>query len=404
MSERRLHFLLLGNGPYTNRGCEAIVRGTMAILRREFGDQVQATVGSYATPEELARQAAHETDPGLRHVCLTFQRHRGLRRRLHAWFPALRYGMLRESLAGACAALEVGGDNYSLDYGRPSSFMALGRYLALARRMPVVLWGASVGPFEPDPEFAPQVLDYLRSRAGLLVRETASQDYLKQCGITANVHLTADPAFALDPQAPPPGKVGCDLPEGALGLNLSPLMARYVTGGDPEAWRERSTQIVLTLAERTGRPIVLIPHVDRPDDSDGHLLGQVAARVAGRCSAPVHCLGSDLTAAETKWVISRMAAFAGARTHATIAAFSSGVPTLSFAYSTKALGINRDLLGTLDYCLRPEQLTPEQVADRMCLLLDRAEQVRALLAQRLPAMRERAFAAAPVLRQIIGGG
>jgi hypothetical protein len=31
------HFILLGNGSCLNRGCEAIVRGTMAILRQAFG-------------------------------------------------------------------------------------------------------------------------------------------------------------------------------------------------------------------------------------------------------------------------------------------------------------------------------------------------------------------------------
>jgi hypothetical protein len=31
-------FLLAGNGPYVNRGCEAIVRGTTKILREVYKD------------------------------------------------------------------------------------------------------------------------------------------------------------------------------------------------------------------------------------------------------------------------------------------------------------------------------------------------------------------------------
>ena len=31
-------FVLVGNGPVTNRGCQAIVLGTRLILQREFGD------------------------------------------------------------------------------------------------------------------------------------------------------------------------------------------------------------------------------------------------------------------------------------------------------------------------------------------------------------------------------
>jgi hypothetical protein len=38
------HFLLVGNGPYLNRGCEAIVRGTMAILCQAFGEGFRVRV------------------------------------------------------------------------------------------------------------------------------------------------------------------------------------------------------------------------------------------------------------------------------------------------------------------------------------------------------------------------
>ncbi len=31
-------FILAGNGPYDNRGCEAIVRGTVKILRHYYKD------------------------------------------------------------------------------------------------------------------------------------------------------------------------------------------------------------------------------------------------------------------------------------------------------------------------------------------------------------------------------
>jgi colanic acid/amylovoran biosynthesis protein len=51
----------------------------------------------------------------------------------------------------------------------------------------------------------------------------------------------------------------------------------------------------------------------------------------------------NYNAAEIKWIIGQLTLFAGARAHPTIAALSSQIPTLSFAYSTKANGINRDI-------------------------------------------------------------
>jgi polysaccharide pyruvyl transferase WcaK-like protein len=53
----------------------------------------------------------------------------------------------------------------------------------------------------------------------------------------------------------------------------------------------------------------------------------------------------NIGARQVKWVISKCRYFIGARTHATVAAFSTGVPTISIAYSKKARGINRDIFG-----------------------------------------------------------
>ena len=54
----------------------------------------------------------------------------------------------------------------------------------------------------------------------------------------------------------------------------------------------------------------------------------------------------DQNCMELKGIISRCRFFIGARTHATIAAYSTGVPTLVVGYSVKARGIARDLFGT----------------------------------------------------------
>jgi len=56
-------------------------------------------------------------------------------------------------------------------------------------------------------------------------------------------------------------------------------------------------------------------------------------------------LPGDLNAMQVKGYISRMRFFVGARTHATIAAYSSGVPTIVLGYSAKSKGIARDLFG-----------------------------------------------------------
>lgn len=68
----------------------------------------------------------------------------------------------------------------------------------------------------------------------------------------------------------------------------------------------------------------------------------------------------DHNCMELKGIISQCSFFVGARTHATIAAYSTGVPTLVVGYSVKARGIARDLFGTEDGYVLPVQNLKEE--------------------------------------------
>jgi polysaccharide pyruvyl transferase WcaK-like protein len=409
-------FLLVGNGPYANRGCEAIVRGTMEILRREFGPDIRATVASFQHKSLVDRQAAGETDPAITHVALE----RSLDRWSGRWwhyqmlrcsnpFADLQHCMLGSHLPNACAVLQVGGDNYTLDYGTPSEkglpsrWMALDRYVWRAG-LPAVLWGASVGPFDAvAPQQQRAMFQHLTRLRAILVRETTSQRYLTRNAVP-NVHLVADPAFVMKPRQPADDSLGFALPEAPIGLNFSPLMARYVTGGDRARWIQLCAQIVEGVLKLTRRSILLIPHVtsNAPSADDAVLLAAVAERSAGG-DGQVHCVPGTLAAAEYKWLISQCHAFAGARTHATIAAFSTGVPTLSLAYSAKARGLNQDIFGSQDYCMGASELAaPENVVSRLKQVLADADTIRTRLRQVLPGVLDRAYSAGPLLRRLIG--
>ena len=397
--------LLVGNGPYLNRGCEAIVRGTAVILRAAFGPDVRivhACTSTAVPPAEVERQNRSESDPAIRHVSIPQDPSRGSRAWL-AWQLSRRlpvrvpgpYRALDAVLTDARVMLEVGGDNYSLDYGFPWPLMELDRH-ASRRGVPVVLWGASVGPFDARPDVAGEMHRHLAGLAAITAREDRSESYLARVGAGARARRVSDPAFLMEPSEPRP--VGVD-PDGAVGLNFSPLMARWATGCDLRAWTERCTEIVSAVAGATGRRVLLVPHVTAPHDDDLGLLREVRSRAAGR-GLDVECLNGSLGAAQIKAVISRLACFAGARTHSTIAAMSTGVPTVSFGYSVKAAGINEDVYGHTDLCLAPEELSPEAASARIASALSGAEALRSRLAERLPAVRERAMKGADVLREV----
>lgn len=415
---RTPNFLLVGNHLYDNRGCEAIVRGTMTILRAEFGEDVVVDNACFGDPELCLRQADNESDAGIRRTYPLSLPRRFLTRCVHAvkyrsllylprplaslMRPPRSYKAVGRSLETARAALEIGGDNYTLNYCVPAAFVELDRYIQ-SKNVPVVLWGASVGPFDGRPRLAKRMFDHLRTLSAILVRETLTQEYLDANGVGENVHLVADPAFVMRPQEPPSSRLPVGITPSAIGLNLSPLFGRYVCPGDSSKWLSMCTELVVELIRRTGRQVVLIPHCIAPYTywNDAAFLKSVACSVQDRGVEQVVLVTSDLTAAETKWVIGRCAVFAGARMHATIAALSVCIPTLSFAYSLKAKGLTRDVLGSLEYCVDARRFNPGTVVERIQSLLSERAAVQELLRRRINEIVERAMSAGRILRGVL---
>jgi len=402
-----LHFLLVGNGSYSNRGCEAIVRGTMVVLRHAFGGDFRVTLGTMATPNELASQAAQETDPLITHIALCTP---GVKRWSWAWWrrqatrwftsPLEPYRILEPYCTDAAFAMQIGGDNYSLDYGLPTAYLQLDEYL-WRHSVPVVLWGASVGPFEGAPKFLPKIIEHLGKMQAIFVRESESFEYLHQKGLGSRTYRMSDPAFLLEAVEPPPEKLGFALPPNAVGVNLSPLMAKYTTGGDLPTWLRHCTKLLQSIVETTQREVILIPHETRFHTDDHAFLRSVAHNCPKELARHVFCLGNRLTAAETKWVISRCAAFVGARMHAVIAATSSCVPTLTLVYSRKARGLNQDLFGKQDFCLQPAEITPVNLSQLLVRLLVERDRHVEHLQRVVPSIQASAIEGGKVLRCLI---
>lgn len=413
--EERPLFILAGNGPYANRGCEAIVRGTTKILREHFRDPRFLCLTHIRSKEQFRRQCLEEADPAITHLQT---RKVSMKQALRSfWKPdpwlyayrslfdpaALKYQVYREMLphlGDAVAVLSIGGDNYSLDYGIPKLFTDLDD-IVLEKKKPLAIWGASVGPFDTMPEYEDYMSHHLQKVPGIFARESVTTDYLKSIDVTENVYPVADPAFLMDPVKPEGIEHVLPLEEEAIGLNLSPLMAKYVTGGDLNAWTSMAASIIEGVTKKTGMSVYLIPHVTNPASNDHGFMQQALSLIKDR-NGDITLIPPNYNAAETKWIISQMTFFAGARTHSTIAALSSGVPTLSFAYSIKAQGINRDIFGHTNYCLEPTDLDAEAVASRITSMLDESVTIRKDLAGRIPGVQKAALSAGMRLKHLIG--
>lgn len=339
-----IRILITGHGGSSNRGCEAIIRATAAIIAR-YIRSVSITVLSYDPSSD--REASLTEFPN---VTVPLVAPCSPKKWSPRWFAQAIYNQTRLRASPQAPSyfhysnqhfyrnqdlvLSVGGDNFTDDYGGPSAFF---RELSYARSHGALtaIWAASVGPFK-ERQSEQRWTNELRKVDLITVRERRSLEYLRSLGVESNVAYVADPAFLLRPDPdtilepkPSNGKT-------VIGVGMSDLIARLYGA-------QRYVDAFAAFARRalaeTDKHLILIPHVVQPQNDDAKICEQLASRLPN--DGRVTVVSRGYNAPRTKAVIAGCDYFIGARTHSTIASLSSGVPTLSIAYSTKAYGITR---------------------------------------------------------------
>ncbi|GAA0553938.1 polysaccharide pyruvyl transferase WcaK-like protein [Rhizomicrobium palustre] len=390
-----------GQWSFGNRGCEALIRSNTKLLRERFAD-IQLICPS--TDIELDRkQWPNAVSQGI-----TFVPAPKVPLRLKLWNRAYtrmpnvhRLGMppvgvdpeTSRQLAGADALIMTGGDIISLDYDLLSLYYWVG-VVEAARKLgkPTHLVAASVGPFTKRPAVERQMTRHLAGYTSITVRETASFGYLKGLGLT-NVQLVADPAFVMDSE--PWDTSAVLVPERSyLGINFSPLVRGYRPTEDlRRAFDREIVEFFHWVLAETAMDIMLVPHVwplaGVDNNSDWHYL-QGLMNMAGDTSGRIRLLPDGLNTAQLKYALGLCRYFIGARTHGTIGAISQSVPTLSIAYSIKAIGINNDLFGSTDYVLPTPDVTRQSLSAGLQRLIVDESAIKTLLAAKLPEWKSRA--------------
>lgn len=285
-------------------------------------------------------------------------------------------------------ALQVGGDNYTLDYGTPDYLLHLDNEL-LASGKPLILWGASIGPFSDKPDVERRVVNHLKKFTLILAREPRTINYLASHGIENNVRRVADPAFCMKPMAPDlDGELSAFIEKKPTGINISGFAGKFTQSHDEHSWLENTIACIQKLLEEGFGPILLVPHVFKDINDDHKFLCQVIERLP-QWRSQLAIVPKTLNAAELKWVIGKTRLFAGARMHSTIAALSSCVPTLSLGYSMKATGVNEDLFNNLNWLLPVEQLNPENLVGKMGEMKQSEASIKTHLKATIPAIQDK---------------
>lgn len=370
-------FVLHGIHGVYNYGCEAIVRGTVAILRTTWAD-CEILYQSRRPREDAASLAGCDlevVDGRLR--C-------GLSRRLVA--GVLRRGHLpyvwvhRETMKWAKRAdclLSIGGDIFSLP---PRAYRAhpVFRQVDFAEHViasgtKFVLWGASVGPFEDWPAATEVFVRLLRGVALTTARESLTFDYLQDLGLGERVVGVADAAFLVPAVQRDEDFPFADSSRPTLAINLSPLSARRIAGtAGIEGVCSSQAVMIGRIAAALDLNILLVPHVIcpwNPQDDDYSYLADIRTSLAESLGNGVALLRPDLGTMRTKGVLSRCDALIAARMHCGIAGVSAGVPTLFLSYSRKAPGMAEYVYGSQQWLLPVQEFTTESLVGSISALL-----------------------------------
>lgn len=249
--------------------------------------------------------------------------------------------------------IDIGaGDSFADIYGRGRLIrLFMMKYMAHLAGRPLVLAPQTFGPFVKRLSrfFAVQSI---KRAAIVATRDQLSTDCARDLGYRGTVIEASDVALRLPYTAPAPRAAGAPI---RVGLNVSGLL--MVGGYDrrnmfglqmdyPALVREIIRRF---QAHPDGCEVHLVPHVILREASREGLGGleddysaslDLAKEFPGVQVAPAFA-----TPSEAKSYIAGLDFFMGARMHACIAAFSSGVPVVPMAYSRKFAG----LFGSLGY-------------------------------------------------------
>lgn len=347
--------LLIGIGGVYNYGCEAIIRGTVAILRQVSKD-VNISYASYNYEYDKAKLKDLDINIIKRYNRSRRWTFRNILQKISSMMGYSVYQYDTTKLVkGFDTLLSIGGDIYTLGPNNRASLSLpkyIDRCLAEQPNLKYILWGASVGPFTKNPEALRYFKTHLAKAHLIVAREQSTIDYLKTIGITDNVCFAPDPAYFVPFK--PIKKLSND--KITIGINLSPLSSLYAFNTLEDAISTHAA-VIEQIASWNNTHVVLIPHVLSPSDMDNDLyyLTKIYDALSEEAKYKVSVITEDNGFVGRKEVLSSLDYMIAARMHCGINAVTCGVPTLFLSYSAKAKGMVQYIYGNSSSVLPLEE-------------------------------------------------
>lgn len=345
------NILLIGISGVYNLGCEAIVRGTVSILK-SLNPHIKITYASYSYDTDV--QSLSDCD--LMILKRPKRKRWSIKNVTRKLLSFIGIDLIIDFddisiVSGFDAVFSIGGDIYTLN--RDGSYckgLISFANKCIDKGIPYILWGCSVGPFEKNPLIKNIFAEHLKRVHLIVAREYATIKYLKTLGITKNICFAPDPAFFV----PDPNNV-CEkktLPIQVVGINLSPLSGLHYYNSISDAISCQKSVIERLLSEHPNVSVMLIPHVFSPDlnDNDYFYLKEIKARISDRLKKRVMLIEPGYGFVQTKSFLRECDILISARMHCAINALTVGTPAIFLSYSEKSKGMAELVYNTSEGC------------------------------------------------------
>ena len=184
-----MKYFLFDHAGFLNRGCEAIVRGTVNVISR-----------SDAKPDFLLSSYSPDTDL-MQGVNVEAYKPRGLNsvekilaklnlELAHSEYYSLKtaYSPVLKQAENCDICLSIGGDTYCYGDNAPSRAVAIALH---KKGKKTVLWGASIG----KDDLTAEKIDALKTFDRIFVRESLTYELLEKIIPTDRLFQFSDPAF-----------------------------------------------------------------------------------------------------------------------------------------------------------------------------------------------------------------
>lgn len=371
----------------TNHGCEAIVRSTIKTLGEERNISLYSMNPSddrkYDLHEKIQVVNGQNTANGL-----IYKLKYKLLKDDMIYYKAIYKDFLK-SIKENEIYFSIGGDNYCY---KDSRWLQLLNKEINAKNAKTVLWGCSIN----EDELNETLVDDLNRYMLITAREHLTIKYLRKHGVKTRIEYIPDTAFILDKDM---SKIPIEMESEKefIGINVSPVVVENAER--KELVYRNYYKLIKYLIENTDYYIALIPHVVIKGNDDRELLNKLYADFEKNSKI---IMIDDYNCEQLKGIISRCVAFIGARTHSTIAAYSSCVPTLVVGYSVKAKGIAEDLFGTTENYVIPTQelRTEDQLTKGMQWIIDNKDEIKTHLKEIMPEYKNKVYKVRDILKEM----